>query len=142
MKRIVLTFVVAAGTWLAGPAGPAFAAVAPAASAPASAPVHGMARAASAPATAAAASAAARRHEPLQPDVLIDLNSASADQLKTLPGIGNAEAAKIIAGRPYLTKAHLVTRKVLTMEQYQAVRAAVIARQKGTPKAVAKKGQT
>jgi hypothetical protein len=70
------------------------------------------------------------------PAVLVDINSASPETLKTLPGIGDAEAAKIIAGRPYLTKAHLVTHQVLPMEVYQGLRTAIIARQKPLPRLV------
>ena len=52
----------------------------------------------------------------------IDINSASREQLKTLPGIGDAEAGKIIAGRPYNTKADLVGRKVLPEGLYISIR--------------------
>jgi len=52
----------------------------------------------------------------------IDINSASLAQLKTLPWIGDAEAARIIKGRPYLSKAGLVTKKVLPAGIYQSIR--------------------
>ena len=65
---------------------------------------------------------------------LVDINSAGRRELKTLPGIGDAEAAKIIAGRPYLTKAHLVTRNVLTIEAYDGLKGRIIAVQKTMPK--------
>ena len=52
----------------------------------------------------------------------IDINSASREQLKTLPGIGDAEAGRIIAGRPYNTKADLVSRKVLPEGLYISIR--------------------
>jgi hypothetical protein len=83
---------------------------------------------ASAPAAAASAPRAKRTVAPAAA-VLVDINSADAATLKTLPGVGDAEAARIIKGRPYLTKAHLVTHKVLSMEAYQALRTAVVARQ-------------
>ena len=60
---------------------------------------------------------------------LVDINSANKAQLKKLPGIGDAQADKIIAGRPYLSKAHLLTHNVLSREQYEEVRGLVIARQ-------------
>src|ERR1700690_4102541 len=49
---------------------------------------------------------------------LVDINSATKAQLKKLPGIGDAEADKIIAGRPYLSKANLLTQNVLSRGQY------------------------
>jgi competence protein ComEA len=60
----------------------------------------------------------------------VDINSATKAELKKLPGIGDAEAARIIAGRPYLSKAHLQTHEVLSPMQYQALRELVVARQK------------
>lgn len=61
---------------------------------------------------------------------LVDINSASKKELKTLQGIGDAEADKIIAGRPYLTKAHLVTRNILPRGIYENIKALVVAKQK------------
>jgi len=66
---------------------------------------------------------------------LVDINSASKDELKTLPGVTDEVAAKIIAGRPYLSKAHLLTRKILEAGEYGSLRTLVIARQKGNPPA-------
>lgn len=60
----------------------------------------------------------------------VDINSASKAQLKKLPGIGDAEADRLIAGRPYLSKAHLQTRNIVSPMQYQALRELVVARQK------------
>jgi competence protein ComEA len=60
----------------------------------------------------------------------VDVNSATKAELKKLPGIGDAEAARIIAGRPYLSKAHLQTHNIISPMQYQAVREFVVARQK------------
>ncbi|MBP1689285.1 MAG: hypothetical protein H6Q33_5428 [Deltaproteobacteria bacterium] len=53
---------------------------------------------------------------------LVEINSATAAQLKTVPGIGDAEAEKIIKNRPYPTRAHLVTKEALTYDQYLAVK--------------------
>lgn len=65
--------------------------------------------------------------------VLIDINSASLAQLKTLPGIGDVEAKRIIAGRPYLSKAGLVTEQVIPAGIYQAIRHRIIAIQHTMP---------
>lgn len=61
---------------------------------------------------------------------LVDINSAGKKELKTLPDIGDAEAARIIAGRPYLTKADLVTRDIVSREVYEDLKTLVIAKQK------------
>lgn len=90
--------------------------------------------AASAPAPAMQASAAGKQAQPVAPVKLVDINSASAKELKTLPGIGDAEAAKIIAGRPYLTKADLVTKNVLQTGPYLSLKDQVVAMQKTPPK--------
>jgi DNA uptake protein ComE-like DNA-binding protein len=89
---------------------------------------------ASAPAPAGQASAAAKQGAPAQPVKLVDINSASAKELKTLPGIGDAEAARIIAGRPYLTKADLVTKNALATGPYLSLKDRVVALQKTPPK--------
>jgi len=60
---------------------------------------------------------------------LVDINTASKAELKTIPGITDAYAAKIIAGRPYLTKAHLLTHHILPGKLYESVRKRVIAQQ-------------
>lgn len=63
----------------------------------------------------------------------VDINSASRAELKTLPGIGDAEADRIIAGRPYLSKAELVSRNVMPEGVYISLRKQLIARQTGQP---------
>lgn len=65
---------------------------------------------------------------------LVDINSATKDELKKLPGISDAEADKIIAGRPYLTKAHLVTHNIISAPIYHNLKTMIIAKQKNTVK--------
>ncbi|HEY3399083.1 MAG TPA: helix-hairpin-helix domain-containing protein [Geothrix sp.] len=61
----------------------------------------------------------------------VDINSATKDQLKALPGITDAYADKIIAGRPYKSKAFLVTNNIIPEGLFQTLRHRVIARQPG-----------
>ena len=77
------------------------------------------------------AKAAAKKSKAAPPKVEpVDINSATKEELKKLPGIGDAEADKIIAGRPYLTKAHLQTHNIVSPDVYQALRQLVVAKQK------------
>jgi DNA uptake protein ComE-like DNA-binding protein len=55
----------------------------------------------------------------------IDLNSATAVQLETLPGISSARAHRIIAGRPYLAPADLVTKNILKQEDFDRISAKI-----------------
>lgn len=61
---------------------------------------------------------------------MVDINSASKAELKSLSGIDDARANKIIAGRPYLTKALLVTRNIIPAGVYEQIKDEIIARQK------------
>jgi competence ComEA-like helix-hairpin-helix protein len=61
---------------------------------------------------------------------LLDINSASAEELDKLPGVGPARAKAIIAHRPYFGKDDLVNKKIIPSNVYAQIKDKIIARQK------------
>ena len=81
-------------------------------------------------APAAKAPATESKMAPAPKVELLDINSATADQLDALPGIGKAYSAKIIAGRPYKGKDDLVNKDIVPQKTYDGIKDKIIAKQK------------
>ncbi|MGD0796304.1 MAG: helix-hairpin-helix domain-containing protein [Acidobacteriaceae bacterium] len=58
---------------------------------------------------------------------LLDINTATAEQLKALPGMGDAYVQRIVTGRPYAAKNQLATRGILPSAEYERIRELIIA---------------
>ena len=59
----------------------------------------------------------------------VDINSATAAELKMLPGVSDSDATKIIQGRPYSDKSQLVSKKVVSEPTYEKIKDHLVARQ-------------
>ena len=74
--------------------------------------------------------APAEKMAPAPKAELLDINSATAEQLDALPGVGKAYSAKIIAGRPYKGKDELVQKNIVPQKTYDGIKDKIIAKQK------------
>ena len=72
----------------------------------------------------------AKANRKTAPRRLVDINRAGKADLQKLPGVDAATAEKIVAGRPYRSKADLVTHKIISMGAYEQLRREVVAKPK------------
>ena len=87
-------------------------------------------KAAATPKPAATPKAAKPAAAPTPAADLVDINSASLEDLIKLPGIGEAYAKKIVDGRPYKSKSELVQKHIIPSAAYAKAKAHIIAKQK------------
>jgi competence protein ComEA len=80
------------------------------------------------------AKAPAKKPAPAKKVALVDINSATQQQLEAIPGIGKEHCHHIIMGRPYETTEELVSREILPRETYDKVKTKIVAKAAPKPK--------
>jgi competence protein ComEA len=76
----------------------------------------------------AAAQSAPKPPAPAASSALIDINTANPDQLKSLPGIGDAYAKRILDARPFTSKDQLVSKGIIPQKTYDGIKNMIIAK--------------
>ena len=71
----------------------------------------------------------------------LDLNTATKDQLMSLPGITDADAQKILDGRPYRAKNQLLSKGIISKDEYAKIKGQIVAHRSKTAKANAMKAR-
>ena len=93
-------------------------------------PAHATAAKTERTATAERTKKAERTEKAATKAEVVDINTATVDQLKAVPGIGDTYAAKIVAGRPYTSKDQLRSKRILPAAVYTKIKDRVIAKRK------------
>jgi hypothetical protein len=91
------------------------------------------------PATAQPAKVPPKAAAPANKPKPVDINSATAEQLKKVPGVDDALAEKIVKNRPYPTRAYLVTKGIYSQDDYYKVKDHFVAVPPPAPKTKATK---
>jgi competence protein ComEA len=81
-----------------------------------------------APIFTAVAQSAPKPPAPAASSALIDINTANPDQLKSLPGIGDAYAKRILDARPFTSKDQLVSKGIIPQKTYDGIKNMIIAK--------------
>ena len=71
----------------------------------------------------------------------LDLNTATKDQLMSLPGITDADAQKILDGRPYRAKNQLLSKGIISKDEYAKIKGQIVAHRSKTAKTNAMKAR-